>query len=181
MCYILESLVALVLTINSLHFWWALHFEQAHFNGWVLVNTITITKNQKDNLNCNFWRMIQRFYWYGHTIWRVASMKNFTFFIFNSFEISSENEWASGSSFIHTFSLMLFHICQTSAKLLGSRPPATTLYYSSKPRVFLYPVYFFVISLPNTQLKIIFPFHDPPSSWLPTCIKIKSRICVWQK
>lgn len=106
--YILESLVFLVLTINSLHFWWALQFEQSHF----LMDELLSTLSQKDHFDCNFWRLIQRFYWYGHAIWKAASMKNFTFFIFNSFEISSENEWVSDSSFIHAYSLRLFHIWQ---------------------------------------------------------------------
>lgn len=155
--------------------------EHCSLNRPTLMDELLSTLTQKDHFDGNFWRLIQRFYWYGHAIWKVASMKNFNFLIFDSFEISSENEWVSDSSFIHAYSLMLFHICQISAKFLGSHSPVTTLYYSSKTCVFIYPVYFFIISLPNTQLRIIYPFHGPPSSWLPTCIKIKSRICVWLK
>lgn len=155
--------------------------EHCSLNRPTLMDELLSTLSQKYHLDCNFWRLIQRFYWYGHAIWKAASMKNFTFFIFNSFEISSENEWVSDSSFIHAYLLRLFHIWQISVNLLGSHPPATTLYHSSKPCVFIYPVYFFVISLPNTQLRIISPFHGPPSRWLPTCIKIKSRICIWLK
>lgn len=164
--YILESLVALVLTINSLH-----SDEHCSLNRPTLMDellsTLSLLHKPKGSFQLQFLKNDMRFYWYGHTIWRVASMKKFIFFIFNSFGISSENAWVSDSSFIYTYSLMLFHVCQTSAKFLGSHPPATTLYYSSKPCVFIYPAYFF-ISLINTQLRIISPFHGPPSSWLPT-------------